>query len=88
MQVHTNLTSSSTARAVFPMLFARYVSGQIADAVWAQIMSVIDADGTTEQERTALTAWVHDALEDLGPQVLKLPKVDEVQDLLVAMRAA
>ncbi|ARA94196.1 hypothetical protein AWN76_014225 [Rhodothermaceae bacterium RA] len=79
--------ASVSTTALFPLLFARYVTGQIADAVWTQIMSVIDADGTTQQERTALTAWVYDALEDLGPQGLNLPKVDEVADLLGATRA-
>lgn len=82
-------TLTATSSTVLPLLLARYVAGQITDLVWTQIMSIFDeGDAATRQERTALAAFLCDALDDLGPQALKMPPATEVQDLLLATRLA
>ncbi len=65
-----------------PLLFARYVAGQISDPFWDQFMKVLDANDTPPAERLALAAFLNDAFFDLGPETVTMPKSVEAQDLL------
>ncbi|MEX0747528.1 MAG: hypothetical protein WED81_00190 [Rhodothermales bacterium] len=89
--MHSNLHPRSFgARNVtaLSVLFARYVSGQISDSAWTQIMSILDADDTTMEERVALASFISDACRDLGPESVNVPKLNEVQDFVTLTRAA
>jgi hypothetical protein len=70
------------------VLFARYVSGQINDAIWEQISRLLDAEDTTPDERMGLVNFISDAWDDLGLDAVDLPKLDEIQDLLIPTRIA
>lgn len=70
------------------VLFARYVSGQINDAIWEQITRILDADDTTPEERMGLMNFISDAWDDLGLDAVNLPKLDEINDLLIPTRSA
>ena len=65
-----------------PLLFARYVAGQIADPFWDQFMQVLDANETPPAERLALVAFLNDAFFDLGPDSVKMPQTEEMKALL------
>ena len=65
-----------------PLLFARYVAGQIEDPFWDQFMQVLDANDTPPAERLALAAFLNDAFFDLGPDTITMPKSEELRDLL------
>jgi len=70
------------------LLFARYVAGQIADPAWNRIMSILDADDTSMEERVALANFISDAYQELGPNNIEVPKTDEVRDFVTLTRAA
>ena len=72
----------TTPLAPMPLLFARYVAGQIADPFWDQFMQVLDANETPPAERLALAAFLNDAFFDLGPDTIKMPQSKEMKDLL------
>lgn len=65
-----------------PLLFARYVAGQIDDPFWDQFMQVLDANETPPAERLALAAFLNDAFFDLGPGSVKIPHSKEIKELL------
>ena len=65
-----------------PILFARYVAGQIDDPFWDQFMQVLDANETPPAERLALAAFLNDAFFDLGPDTVKMPRSEEMKELL------
>lgn len=65
-----------------PILFARYVAGQIDDPFWDQFMQVLDANETPPAERMALAAFLSDAFFDLGPDTVKMPRSEEMRELL------
>lgn len=69
------------------LLFLRYISGQIAEVSWRQFTQVFDEAGATPQERDALAQFYSDALKEFGPESVSVPKLGEVEDLLVQMRA-
>ena len=68
--------------APMPILFARYVAGQIDDPFWDQFMQVLDANETPPAERMALAAFLNDAFFDLGPDSVKMPRSEEMRELL------
>lgn len=84
-KVHTLHANDVTAMS---LLFARYVAGQIADPAWVQIMSILDSDDTSAEERVALANFISDAYQDLGPTEVEVPKADEVFDFMSIARAA
>lgn len=65
-----------------PMLFARYVAGQIDDPFWDQVMQVLDVTETPPSDRMALAAFLSDAFSDLEPDAIKMPGTEEMVDLL------
>ena len=54
----TRRPSTSLAR-----LFARYINGDIAEQAWRRISAVLDAEGTTPEERLAYATYVNDWLD-------------------------
>lgn len=72
----------ATPLAPMPLLFARYVSGQIQDPFWDQFMQVLDANETPPAERLALAAFLNDAFFDLGIDTINMPKSEEMRELL------
>ena len=85
--LHTRSFGARNATAL-SVLFARYIAGQINDKAWTQIMSILDADTTPMEERVALANFISDAYQDLGPESVKVPKLEEVQDFVTLTRAA
>ena len=51
-------------------------------------MRLLDASDATTHERTALAAFMDDAVKDLGPDELKLPRLKELEALLAETRRA
>lgn len=78
-------TSRSSA---LRLLFTLYLTGKIADTMWRQMMTVFDACAANSEEREALALFFMDALRELGPESTKIPKEDEVQELLTMMHSA
>ncbi len=72
----------ATPLAPMPLLFARYVAGQIDDPFWDQFMQVLDANETPPAERLALAAFLNDAFFDLGLDSVKMPQSEEMKALL------
>ena len=68
--------------APMPVLFARYVAGQIDDPFWDRFMQVLDANDTPPAERLALAAFLNDAFFDLGLDTMNMPESNEVKKLL------
>lgn len=69
-----------------PLLFARYVAGQISDATWSAFSEIVDAFDTSD-ERTALIAFFNDAIEELGLDAIKLPARSEAESVVQAIVA-
>ncbi len=70
------------------LLFARYVAGHINEAAWQQLTHVFDAGVGSLDERDAFAYFISDACNDLGPDALKVPRLDEVEAMLTCARAA
>jgi hypothetical protein len=51
-------------------------------------MSILDADHTTMEERVALASFISDACSEVGPESVKVPMPNEVQDFVTLTRAA
>ena len=81
------LTSASRSSAL-RVLFSLYLTGKIADVLWNQIMNVLDTHATNADEREALALFFMDAIRELGPESTKIPKEEEVQELLTMMYSA
>lgn len=75
------------ARSAPLTLFARLLGGQLPAAVWARFVQAYDDAVATSEERTAYAAFLDDALRDLGPGAVALPKAEELTDLLACTRA-
>ena len=79
---------SSNATPAMSLLFARYVAGQIADPAWGRIMRILDSSDASADERVALASFISDAFQDLDPSEVKVPAVEEVEELVTLSRAA
>lgn len=89
--MYTNLNDAEVSAAeatALSLLFARFVSGEISEMAWEQMMSVLDEDITSFEERSALVNFLSDACSDLGPDAVKVPALSEVEDLIGMMRTA
>lgn len=89
--MYTNLPAADVSAAeatALSLLFTRFVSGEIPDASWAQMMSILDEDITSLEERSGLVNFLSDACSDLGPDAVEVPPVGDVEDLVMMMRAA
>ena len=51
-------------------------------------MDVFDTYATNTEEREALALFFMDAFRELGPESTKIPREEEVKDLLSMMRSA
>lgn len=69
---------------VLPLLFARYVAGRIAQTQWDDFASAFDEADASADERAAFAAFYLETTS-AGDEV-KLPKPDELEDLLAATR--
>lgn len=89
MRTDTFARDVSAAEATaLSLLFARFLSGQIPDVSWTQMMSILDEDVTSIEERAGLVNFLSDACHDLGPDAVEVPPVSDVEDLVTMMRAA
>ncbi|MEZ4699831.1 MAG: hypothetical protein R2834_05845 [Rhodothermales bacterium] len=51
------------------------------------MMHAIDEGAETQEEREGLAKYFADAFFETGAETMKVPAVDEIQDLLGVMRA-
>jgi hypothetical protein len=51
-------------------------------------MTVFDVCAANSEEREALALFFMDALRELGPESTKIPKEEEVQELITMMHSA
>ena len=80
---------NSVARSsALRVLFSLYLTGKIADALWNQLMNVLDTHATNADEREALALFFMDAFRELGPESTKIPREEEVKDLINMMHSA
>jgi hypothetical protein len=79
--------NASLSATRMPLLFARYVAGQISEKTWQAFTEVMDAIEASE-ERVALAAFLDDAIADLGTDAIKLPKQAEVESVVKSVRWA
>jgi hypothetical protein len=68
------------------LLFARYVAGQIAESQWQQFADVFDGSDATAEERSAFARFYLDASNSPDAGDVKLPRADELKDLLTLTR--
>ena len=78
------LASARHASPALPLLFARYVAGQIAQAQWDAFADAFDEADASADERAAFASFYLEA--SAAGEEIKLPKANEVEDLLAAMR--
>lgn len=69
-----------------PHLLLRYVAGQITDTSWSAFMDALDAADATPEEREAFARFYDDALFEVGSDAVRIPKRDELTDLLSDIR--
>lgn len=86
--MRTNGVHSPSSKSAFRVLFTLYLTGKIADTLWTQLMTVFDTYATNVEEREALALFFMDAFRELGPESTKIPKKEEVQELMSMMRSA
>ena len=79
-----SLVSARPASPALPLLFAHYVAGKIAQVQWDQFADALDEADASADERDAFARFYLEATVD-GEEI-KLPKPNEVEDLLAAMR--
>ena len=72
------------ASSALPLLFARYVAGQIAQAQWDDFASAFDEADASADERAAFAAFYLETTS-AGDEVA-LPNPDELGGLLAALR--
>jgi hypothetical protein len=78
----------AVAPSALSTLLTRYVAGQIGDTTWERFMEIFDTGEATQQERLALAAFYSDALEEMGVRAIKVPVLEELQELLAETRVA
>lgn len=69
-----------------PHLFARYIAGQITERAWRAFTEVMDSLESAAEERVALADFFHDAIEELGLDAVKLPRRQEAEEVVAAVR--
>ena len=79
---------SAARSSALRVLFSLYLTGKIADALWSQMMNVLDNHATNTDEREALALFFMDAFRELGPESTKIPREEEVQEILTMMHSA
>ena len=82
-----SMTLPETDQPALSRLFKLYVSGRIDETPWKQLMQVLDASEATGHEREALAGFFADAVTELEPNMLKLPRAEEASEFLTLMRA-
>jgi len=80
-------TFPAPAVGSFSTLFARYVSGQITEKAFNNIMRTFDAIGISRNERIAFARFMNDMIVD-GRATLNVPQPEEATDILTDMRGS
>lgn len=70
------------------LLLARYVSGQFSRQAWTQLMTLLDLNDMTAQERLALAMFFDDVMDEADQGSLKVPAIEEAEALLTEIRMA
>ena len=80
------MATLATARPApaLPLLFARYVAGQIAQAQWDAFADAFDEADASADERAAFAHFYLEASST--DEEIKLPRAGEVEDLLAAVQ--
>ena len=86
--MYGNGFKSAARSSALRVLFSLYLTGKIADVLWNQMMNVLDTHATNAEEREALALFFMDAIRELGPESTKIPREEEVQELLTMMHSA
>ena len=73
-------------RSTLPRLLELYVSGQITETSWSRLMGVFDDHTLSKPEREALATFYSQAVGELGPDKVNMPKPHETLDLLTETR--
>ncbi len=83
-----SLTRSTTLErpAALTALFVRYVTGQIEEPTWKRVSGFVDSSSATAEEREAMAAFAHDAVVELGADLVKLPTTSEARAVLKEIR--
>lgn len=81
------MTPSTTKQRshAFLLLLARYIAGEIAEAQFEQLTTLLDTTEASSEERTALARYYLDAISN-GTEI-NLPKAHEIKDFLTIARA-
>ncbi len=88
MQTSAHLLSSAAFGTSFSVLLARYMQGQIGEAVWTKLMRVFDAEGVTSRERMAYARFMSEMLAEREQSSLNIPVGDEMTGILSEIRAS
>lgn len=75
-----------TPHASFSLLFARYVRGEIGDAIWTNLMELLDAADVDTNERLAFARFASEVVSESGPSALRIPRDQEARDILIDTR--
>ena len=86
--MQTPALSLSPRKSALRVLFSLYITGRIAETLWRQLMTVFDTCTGKPEEREALALFVMDSYRELGPESIKIPKEEEVQELFTMMHSA
>jgi hypothetical protein len=78
----------AVAPSVLRTLFLRYVSGEISEISWSEFMSAFDTVNASSDEREAFARFYNDAVHDLGADKVRVPKQEELEELLSATRVS
>lgn len=79
-------TSAASPTSAPLQLFVRHLTGQLADGAWTQFVNAYDTVDASPAERIAYAAFLNDAVCDLGPDAVPVPKPEEVDDVLTCTR--
>jgi len=70
-------------------LFVRYVTGQIGESTWASFSHCVDGiRRVSREEREALAAFLNDVSSELGPEMVRVPGIEEAEEVLQHVRHA
>ncbi len=86
--MQTQALSVSPRMSAFRVLFSLYLSGRIAETLWRQLMTVFDTCCGKPEDREALALFFMDSYRELGPESIKIPQEEEVEELLTMMHSA
>lgn len=81
-------TASPHRQSGLAHVLHRYITGDVARPFLDRVMRLLDASDATPTERSALAAFMGDAVRDVDPARLKLPRLKELEMILAETRRA